>query len=535
MKAFLMYKDRDFDMQIGLPPNADDLRKDLALDELFQAMANGDKLLFDVAHTAILSSVRNDLLTIRYRQEILQDCLEKTSVVRRLYALAGEALEREKKKVWGSFLDHPSSRLSSARQALEIFVGVLREIRAIADEHAHEFQSPGFTRLFRMLRRELSDTYFSCVQEHLREVNFRDGVLTSAELGNGNKGESYVLRKPAAPKGGWIRRLLSRPPPSYTLQIHPRDQAGARALSELRDRATLPIANALGRATTHIRSFFLMLRHELAFYLGCMNLHEQLVKRGVAMCVARPEPLGRQRLSFEGIYDVSLALTTRQRVVGNDANANGRQLMIITGANGGGKTTFLRSVGLAQLMMQAGMFVPAASFHASLCDGLFTHFKREEDPSMKSGKLDEELSRMSGIVAQVTRNSILLFNESFAATNEREGSEIASHIVRALLEHKVRVMFVTHLFEFAHRYYREKTVAVKFLRAERLADGRRPFKLVEAPPLETSYGADLYNSLFDEKQATAIEHRVEGLADSVASRRPARSTGVRTPAGPLSR
>ncbi len=66
------------------------------------------------------------------------------------------------------------------------------------------------------------------------------------------------------------------------------------------------------------------------------------------------------------------------------------ELLIITGANQGGKSTFLCAVGLAQVMMQCGMFVAAESFSANVCDGIYTHYKREEDASMRSGKLDEE-------------------------------------------------------------------------------------------------------------------------------------------------
>ena len=110
----------------------------------------------------------------------------------------------------------------------------------------------------------------------------------------------------------------------------------------------------------------------------------------------------------------------------------------MTGANQGGKTTFLRSVGLAQLMSQCGMFAPAASLSLNVVDGLFTHFKREEDGTMKSGKFDEELSRMNDIVNALTPNALILFDESFAATNEREGSEIARQIVSALLERPTR-------------------------------------------------------------------------------------------------
>jgi DNA mismatch repair ATPase MutS len=183
-------------------------------------------------------------------------------------------------------------------------------------------------------------------------------------------------------------------------------------------------------------------------------------------------------------------------VVGNDLEAAGKDLVIITGANQGGKSTFLRSIGLAQVMMQSGIFVPAESFSANVCAALFTHYKRKEDASMKSGKLDEELSRMSAIIDMITPNAMVLLNESFAATNEREGSEIARQIVSALVERRVEVFFVTHLYEFAHGFYQQRKGNVLFLRADRQADGRRTFKLIEGEPLQTSFGEDVYHKVF---------------------------------------
>jgi hypothetical protein len=144
-----------------------------------------------------------------------------------------------------------------------------------------------------------------------------------------------------------------------------------------------------------------MLRTEMAFYVGCLNLEERLRGKGEPISFPAPSAPGERRLSFTGLYDVCLSLGITQRVVGNDADADGKQLVVITGANQGGKSTFLRSVGLAQLMMQSGMFVAAGSFRANVCEGVFTHFNREEDAAMKSGKLDEELSRMSAIVARL--------------------------------------------------------------------------------------------------------------------------------------
>jgi DNA mismatch repair ATPase MutS len=327
-------------------------------------------------------------------------------------------------------------------------------------------------------------------------LKFRDGALISAELGKGNKGTHYILRKSQDRKQNWIERIFTKKTPDYTLTIHPRDENGARALSELRDKGINLVANALAQSSDHILSFFYMLRTELAFYIGCLNLHGQLAQMGEPMSFPLPVAPAERCHSFQELYDVCLALTMKEKIVGNDVSVDSKHLVIITGANQGGKSTFLRSIGLSQLMMQCGMFVPAESFSSNVCDSLFTHYKREEDTTMKSGKLDEELSRMSDIVDHMTPNSLLLFNESFAATNEREGSEIARQIVSALLEKRIKVFFVTHLYEFAHGFLNKKMGNTLFLRAERQADGGRTFKLVEGEPLQTSYGEDLYRAIW---------------------------------------
>ncbi|MEW6621966.1 MAG: DNA mismatch repair protein MutS [Bacillota bacterium] len=496
MKAFLMYKDGDFDPQQKLPSNEQALVQDLELNTLFGAMAVNDKFLFDVAKKVILSGLNNSLDTILYRQSILKDCLKNPSIVRDIYHIAVESIQKEKKIYWGFFSRYPAAILSRSIEVLQMFVGMLKRLKSIADEHADAFESEGFTAFFAMLDKELADEYFASIQNHLSELKFREGVLISAELDKGNEGANYILRKSQDKKQSWIQRIFTKKPPVYSFYISNRDEAGGRALSELKDRGINLVANALAQSTDHILSFFNMLRTELAFYIGCLNLYEQLCQLGEPISFPLPAAPGECRHSFKGLYDVCLALTMKQKVVGSDVNADNKDLVIITGANQGGKSTFLRSIGLSQLMMQSGMYVPAESFCSNVCNGLFTHYKREEDATMKSGKLDEELSRMSNIVDNITSNSLMLFNESFAATNEREGSEIAKQIICALLEKRIKVFFVTHLYEFAHGFYDKKMVNVIFLRAERQADGGRTFKMIEGKPLRTSFGEDLYNSIF---------------------------------------
>jgi DNA mismatch repair ATPase MutS len=234
-----------------------------------------------------------------------------------------------------------------------------------------------------------------------------------------------------------------------------------------------------------------------------MNLDGRLMALGVSTVFPGALPPVERALGASGLCDVSLALGLGTNVVPNDLAADGKSVCVITGANQGGKTCFLRATGLAQLMMHAGLFVAAKSFAAAAATGVFTHFRREEDASMRSGRLDEELGRMSAIADYLAPNSLVLFNESFAATNEREGSEIARQVVTALLERRVRMALVTHLYTFAHGLVEGQARSSVFLRSERRENGARTFKLVEAEPLETSCGEDVYRDVFGSDEAVA--------------------------------
>ena len=509
MKALLMHRDRDFLTTEQMPreeryrgygqpqlsPHERALMQDLEVDTVLRAMAGEDPFLLEVARRALLAGFSNDVDTVRYRQAIVKDCLKNPAVVRQLYDLTVETIEGRRKHWWGISSNFPGSVLRSSVDLMQMLMGMLRRLRDIAEAHAAEFESEGFVGLFATLDAELDDEYFASVHDHLAQLKFRAGVLVSASLGEGNAGTNYVLRQANGKGPNWLQRILGKGPPAYTFHLHPRDEAGARIVSELRGGGINLVANALAQATEHVLSFFEMLWVELGFYVGCLNLRDRLAAMSASMCF--PEPLAVRGLRCNELYDVSLALTMGRSVVGNAVDADYKSLVIITGANQGGKSTFLRSIGLAQLMMQCGMFVGAGSFSAELCNGLFVHYKREEDATMKSGKLDEELRRMSDIANAIGPNAILLFNESFASTNEREGSEIARQIVCALLEKRIKVVFVTHLYEFAHAFYRSKMEDAIFLRAERQGDSTRTFKLIEGEPLQTSYGADLYQAIFE--------------------------------------
>jgi hypothetical protein len=499
--GYRSYRPEGFDPRSGLPWNAEDLLSDLGLLPLLETMAQEDDWIFEVSRRVLLEGTSGDLDVVLYRQAVLQDCLDHPDVVRELYGLVVEAIQQLRGSYSGVLSRYPDWVLRESVETLRKLLGSLRRLLSLADGSCHRFRSEGWRTFFAMVQENLGGAYLNEVEDHLHQLTFPHGVLLSAQLGQANKGTRYLLHRVSRSHQSWIdrwRALFEPKPPVFRFEVHPRDEAGARALGELRDRAIASAASNLGQAADHVRDFFLMLRAELAFYVGCLNLHEALSHAGYPTCMPTPYLPHEHRLAFRGLYDPGLALTLKGPVIPNDLEADGSVLVFITGPNSGGKTTFLRSLGIAQLMMQAGMFVPAERYRASLCDGLFTHFPRGEDARMERGKLDEELCRMSEIVDRIRPDSVLLVNEAFASTNEREGSEIARQILRALTERGVRVFFVTHLFELTRSFeVLDKVLdGVLFLRAERLADGTRTYRIRVGEPLATSHGEDVYRRVF---------------------------------------
>ena len=206
MKVHLMHRDRDFDPQAARPPQEAALTQDLELNILLGAMANGDAHLLEMARSAFLAGL-DAPASILYRQQTLADCLDNPAVVREMYAIAVDALQREK-GVWGALSPRdPEGFLRRAVEILEKCSGLLNGLRQIADAHCVQFRSEAFTRLFGTLTQELDDDFLGSIKDHLRRLRLRDGVLMSAELDQGNKQARHLLHS-LDPVQGWLERFI---------------------------------------------------------------------------------------------------------------------------------------------------------------------------------------------------------------------------------------------------------------------------------------------------------------------------------------
>ena len=484
MNVRLMFQDGNLD--IGKISSLErDLINDLELKHVIEAMAADDEHIEAAAAWALT----HPLLSageIEYRQAVLADCERNEKTVRELYSMARDALSCRRDYMWAFESRQSSIILSNSLRMLETMIGRLKKARTLFERAASSFTSEGFKATFDEICLNLTDEYMAEAEECIADLKFRQGVVISAQMGAACEGVSYELCGYASKQ---MRKWLAAP----RIMVSEQDETDLKDVTRRMDRGMNAPAQSVARAAEHLLRYFGALKDELAFYVGCLNLKAAYAEKGVATCI--PRAAAGNVLSARALADPSLSLTLKSETVTNDMNADHIFLCVITGANQGGKTIFLRALGAAQLMMQSGMFVTAASFLSGIASGVFTHFRREEDAEMESGKLDEELSRMSRIVDELKRGGMVLFNESFSSTNDREGSALAHQITGALNASGVRCFFVTHLSDFPLQAIKEGKEDVLFLRAQRLSDGTRTFKIVPGVPEATSYGGDVFKSV----------------------------------------
>jgi len=500
MNVNLLFRDVIHRTSMSTPWNSRELEKDLDLEIIYNAMAGKDAYVFDVCRKTILNSL-TDRDTIVYRQDVLKDAFDNQGLIREIYSTIVKAGTEARKQYFWISRSNPVSVLHESISMLKIYFSALERIRELGREALPSLHSEGFRQLFGMIIHEFSQEYIGVVSGHLESLRFPRGIYVRGALGMGNSLTGYTLVVPDVRPNKIFDRITHLREPHYTYVIPDRDESGAEALAEMRTKSIWKTAETVGESAEKVLAFMDSMKEEIAFYLGCLNLWNELKTMGATVSFPVPEKDAKSGIGYEGIYDMALSLRTKRTAVGNSLNTQHDSIIFITGANKGGKSTLLRAIGQAQLMMQCGMFVAAESFNTYIAGCICTHFKREEDSSMAMGKFDEEISRMSAIVDHIATGGRLLLNESFSSTNVREGSEVAMQIINALLDRGIKIIFVTHFNELAEAYIGNAYRSL-FLRAERLENGKRTFKILQADPIPTSFGYDIFLKVFGETAET---------------------------------
>ena len=143
-------------------------------------------------------------------------------------------------------------------------------------------------------------------------------------------------------------------------------------------------------------------------------------------------------------------LTSREAFVPNDVELDGEraEIVILTGPNMGGKSTYLRQVALIVLMAQAGSFVPAASASIGVVDRIFTRVGASDDLTRGESTFMVEMIETANILRNATAESLVILDEVGRGTATFDGLSLAWAIVEHLHENRrPKTLFATHYHE----------------------------------------------------------------------------------------
>ncbi|OPZ84736.1 MAG: Endonuclease MutS2 [Firmicutes bacterium ADurb.Bin419] len=480
-KLSLLYKNAN--KKLNLLAKPPEFIKDLKLDGILEFMSYGNKNINSKRVIAsVLSELCEDTEDIKYRADILQEFIQKPQMfLDLLWALAKLiSVERDLHLSNRRRTDVSAEyKLGKGIGMLLGYCGICKEIDKVLKQHGDSYSSEGLSGLSKMVSEYVENDGYNklesiliglkkCVKGYAK-IKLKASLGTSFKLkeamvldldSNGffdnDLEEDKLIKEDLSSR---LKKLLKVDRENKnTYAIKKINYILKENSDEIKDKIFTNIAQIIEVMIYNVSSFLRNITEEILFYEGALKLVNEMKNLGLTTSWAEVVPQERRSMLIEGMYDLSFALYLSDKgclrpldsIVTNDVCISGQdRIQVITGPNQGGKTTYIRAIGIIQVLAQAGIPVPASKAVISPVDQLFTHFPVEERPESNEGRLGEELGRMLLILENATPNSLVFINEAFASTNSREGSLIAQDVMSALAVIGAKCFFVTHLYELA--------------------------------------------------------------------------------------
>lgn len=474
---------------------------DLGLDQVVNDITAG-RAEYDLA--PYLYVLLEDLDAIAYRQGVMQEVerAEVTAAVdafgqamrtmRQSLAMAKQPLDsRYERERW--FLAAVQeygmavTRLSTALSALEL---QSRGLRGLADYVcAYVAGEP-----FRTLVGE-ADALVAELAAIRYELLIRDGDITVLPDRGGGDFSAVVEATFARFGQGAVHEYRVRLPDAGRLN-HVEAQV-LDGVARLHPTAFAALDAFCARHATYMDPRLARFDREGQFCLAYLAYIGRLREAGLDFCYPELSTAPGDLYADAG-FDVALAsrvVAAHGTLVRNDVVLRGSErILVVTGPNQGGKTTFARTIGQLHYLGSLGCAVPAAAARLLLCDRVFTHFERAEATETMRGKLQDDLVRIHGILEQATARSVVILNEIFASTTLEDAVFLSRKVIAELSRRDVVAVCVTFLDELAT--FDAKTVSMVGA-VDATDPTRRTFRIERRPPDGLAYA-----------RAIAEKHRV---------------------------
>jgi DNA mismatch repair protein MutS len=484
--------------------------RDLNLEQIVQDATYG----FGEYHLGAYFHARpRDLESVTYRQEVMQD-LEVDAVMQAVRAFSKRMrLRRERVELAGK-RHYKEQKERTFLASAEIYCDAVQEFsKTLA---SLELRSTGMRAYREYLGRYLESEAFQGLQAEVAKLT---SDLASIRYSLNLRGEIIVQPyQEAEDYSAIIERTFERfrrgEVEGFSLERRVKsdmnhiEAAILDRVARLNPEKFLALEVFCSNHAEYVDEGIARFDREVQFYVAYLGFIGRHREGGLAFCY--PQLLDSSKeIEARDTFDLALAarqVSERAPVVTNDFHLRGRErIIVVTGPNQGGKTTFARTFGQLHYLAVLGCAVPGTAARLFFFDRLFTHFEREEVAANLRGKLRDDLLRIRGIIDEATPNSIVIMNEIFASTTVKDAIFLGTEILRRLCRLDLLAVCVTFLSELA-------TLDVRTVSMTSTVDPADPairtFKVVRAPASGLAYAL-----------AIARKHRVtyEQLVERLGS------------------
>jgi DNA mismatch repair protein MutS len=465
---------------------------DLNLDQVLASMIAGREE-YDLK--PFFYAPLGDTATVAYRHEILRD-LEKDEVAQAVHAFATRMREMRGHIAQAEKLRYKYQKERWFLDAVEIYCGAVsslaedfdtldvrsRGFLAFRDYLTGYTKSGGFTGLVAetpKLRHDLAGVRY-CI--HIKGSRVRVSKYDGETDYSAEVEQTFEKFKQGAVKDYRVRFR------SWPDMNHVEAQV-LGLVARLYPEVFQALDDYCTRHQNYLDATIGAFDREVQFYLAYLEFIARLKSSRLSFCYPLVSASSKE-IRVRDAFDLALASKLSRgtsAVVCNDFYLEDpERILVVTGPNQGGKTTFARMFGQLHYLASLGYPVPGREARLFLPDRLFTHFEKEEDLRTLRGKLEDELTRLHRILQQATSDSIIIMNESFTSTTLSDALFLGQEVMTEIIRRGLLCVCVTFVDELAS--LSEATVSMV---GTMVPDNPavRTFKIVRKPADGLAYAA----------------------------------------------